>query len=104
MNTSTDIHRFTLDSFEAARFANLCSQYDEHLRLIEQRLDITIRNRGEQFELLGPREQARAAEQLLRRLYRETKHSDLTPETVHLFYKSRACKSCPALLQHKVVR
>ncbi|NLC99842.1 MAG: PhoH family protein, partial [Gammaproteobacteria bacterium] len=43
MNTSTDIQRFTLDSFEAARFANLCGQYDEHLRLIEQRLDITIR-------------------------------------------------------------
>ena len=85
MNTSTDIQRFTLDSFEAARFANLCGQYDEHLRLIEQRLNITIRNRGEQFELLGHREQTRAAEQLIRRLYRETKHADLTPDTVHLF-------------------
>lgn len=85
MNTSTDIQRFTLDSFEAARFANLCGQYDEHLRLIEQRLDITIRNRGEQFELLGSREQTRAGEQLIRRLYRETKHADLTPDTVHLF-------------------
>ncbi len=85
MNTSTDTHRFTLDSFEVARFANLCGQYDEHLRLIEQRLNVTIRNRGEQFELLGPREQTRAAEQLLRRLYRETKNTDLTPDTVHLF-------------------
>ena len=85
MNTSTDTHRFTLDSFEAARFANLCGQYDEHIHLIEQRLNITIRNRAEQFELLGPREQTRAAEQLLRRLYRETKNTDLTPETVHLF-------------------
>lgn len=85
MNTSTDIQRFTLDSFEAARFANLCGQYDEHLRLIEQRLNITIRNRGEQFELLGHREQTRAAEQLIRRLYRETKNADLTPDTVHLF-------------------
>ena len=85
MNTSTDIHRFTLDSFEVARFANLCGQYDEHLRLIEQRLNITLRNRGEQFELLGPREQTRTAEQLIRRLYRETKNSILTPDTVHLF-------------------
>ena len=85
MNTSTDIQRFTLDSFEAARFANLCGQYDEHLRLIEQRLNITIRNRGEQFELLGHREQTRAAEQLIRRLYRETKNADLTPDTVPLF-------------------
>ena len=85
MNTSTDTHRFTLDSFEAARFANLCGPYDEHLRLIEQRLNITIRNRAEQFELLGPREQTRSAEQLIRRLYRATKNSDLTPDTVHLY-------------------
>lgn len=85
MNTSTDTHRFTLDSFEAARFANLCGPYDEHLRLIEQRLNIIIRNRAEQFELLGPREQTRSAEQLIRRLYRATKNSDLTPDTVHLY-------------------
>ena len=85
MNTSTDTLRFTLDAFEAARFANLCGQYDEHLRLIEQRLNITIRNRGEQFELLGPREQTRSAEQLIRRLYRETKSAELSPELVHLY-------------------
>ena len=105
MNTSTDIHRFTLDSFAAARFANLCGQYDEHLRLIEQRLNITIRNRAEQFELLGPREQTRTAEQLLRRLYRETKHSDLTPETVHLFLQESSMQelsSPPAARQHTV--
>lgn len=104
MNTSIDTHRFTLDSFEAARFANLCGQYDEHLRLIEQRLNITIRNRAEQFELLGPREQTRAAEQLLRRLYRETKHSDLTPDTVHLFLQESSMQelSSPASAQSSI--
>ena len=98
MNTSTDTHRFTLDSFEAARFANLCGPYDEHLRLIEQRLNITIRNRAEQFELLGPREQTRSAEQLIRRLYRATKNSDLTPDTVHLYLQESSMQelSSPA--------
>lgn len=106
MNTSTDTHRFTLDSFEVARFANLCGQYDEHLRLIEQRLNITIRNRGEQFELLGPREQTRAAEQLLRRLYRETKHTDLSPDTVHLFLQESSMQelaSPSAVSSHTVM-
>lgn len=105
MNTSTDTHRFTLDSFEAARFANLCGQYDEHLRLIEQRLDITIRNRAEQFELLGPREQTRAAEQLLRRLYRETKHTDLTPDIVHLFLQESSMQelSSPSTVQSSAI-
>lgn len=98
MNTSTDTHRFTLDSFEAARFANLCGPYDEHLRLIEQRLNIIIRNRAEQFELLGPREQTRSAEQLIRRLYRATKNSDLTPDTVHLYLQESSMQelSSPA--------
>ncbi|MDY0207866.1 MAG: PhoH family protein [Pseudomonas sp.] len=105
MNTSTDIHRFTLDSFEAARFANLCGQYDEHLRLIEQRLNITLRNRGEQFELLGPRESTRAAEQLIRRLYRETKNSILTPDTVHLFLQESSMQelSSPSSKQTSTV-
>lgn len=105
MNTSTDTYRFTLDSFEAARFANLCGQYDEHLRLIEQRLNITIRNRGEQFELLGPREQTRSAEQLIRRLYRETKHADLTPDTVHLFLQESSMQelSSPSAAQTSTV-
>lgn len=85
MNTEITPLRFSLDSFEAARFANLCGQYDAHLRLIEQRLGVEIRNRGEQFEILGSKDQQRTTENLLRRLYRETKAIELTPDTVHLF-------------------
>ncbi|HAW25657.1 MAG TPA: PhoH family protein, partial [Pseudomonas sp.] len=54
MNAPIEPYRFTLEPFEANRFANLCGQFDEHLRLIEQRLDLEIRNRGNQFELVGP--------------------------------------------------
>lgn len=85
MNTSLEPHRFTLEPFEAQRFANLCGQFDEHLRLIEERLGLEIRNRGNQFELLGDNIKARAAEQLLRKLYREAKGSELSPDLVHLY-------------------
>lgn len=85
MNAPIEPHRFTLEPFEARRFANLCGQFDEHLRLIEQRLAIEIRNRGNQFELVGPRDAARSAESLLRRLYRETKSNELSPDLVHLY-------------------
>ena len=90
MNAPTEPHRFTLEPFEANRFANLCGQFDEHLRLIEQRLDLEIRNRGNQFELVGPSDVAQAAEHLLRRLYRETKSIELSPDTVHLFLQESA--------------
>lgn len=85
MNAPIEPHRFTLESFEARRFANLCGQFDEHLRLIEQRLDIEIRNRGNQFEMIGERTKTTSAENLLRRLYRETKTTELSPDMVHLF-------------------
>ncbi|WP_437882737.1 PhoH family protein [Pseudomonas sp. LRF_L74] len=85
MNTPIEPHHFTLEPFEAQRFANLCGQFDEHLRLIEQRLAIEIRNRGNQFELIGTPQHTRSAENLLRRLYRETKGTELSPELVHLY-------------------
>lgn len=85
MNAPLDLHRFTLEPFEARRFANLCGQFDEHLRLIEQRMAIEIRNRGNQFELVGDAQRTHATENLLRRLYRETEASELSPDMVHLF-------------------
>ncbi|WP_404396604.1 PhoH family protein [Stutzerimonas chloritidismutans] len=87
MNAPIEPHRFTLEPFEARRFANLCGQFDEHLRLIEQRLELEIRNRGNQFELIGPTDAAKSAEQLLRRLYRETKNTELSPDMVHLYLR-----------------
>ncbi len=85
MNAPIEPHRFTLEPFEARRFANLCGQFDEHLRLIEQRLAIEIRNRGNQFELVGEPQHTHSAENLLRRLYRETKGTELSPDLVHLY-------------------
>ncbi len=90
MNAPIAPLRFTLEPFEARRFANLCGQFDEHLRLIEQRLEIEIRNRGNQFELLGESQQTQSAELLLRRLYREADTSDLSPDMVHLFLQETA--------------
>jgi phosphate starvation-inducible PhoH-like protein len=85
LNVQVEPHRFILEPFEAHRFANLCGQLDENLRLIEQRLNIEIRNRGNQFELIGEPKQTTSAENLLRRLYRETKSTELSPDMVHLF-------------------
>jgi len=85
LNAPIEPHRFTLEPFEASRFANLCGQLDEHLRLIEQRLAIQIRNRGNQFELIGPLAVAKSAETLLRRLYRDSKNTELSPDLVHLY-------------------
>ena len=42
-------NQITLDTESARCLANLCGRHDENLRQIEQRLDVTIRNRGNEF-------------------------------------------------------
>jgi phosphate starvation-inducible PhoH-like protein len=76
----------TLEPNDARRLASLCGQLDQHLRLIEQRLQIEIRNRGNTFALYGSTTNTEAAGNLLLNLYQETQQSQhLTPDTVHLF-------------------
>ncbi len=78
-------HRVTLEPNDARRLANLCGQFDEHLRQIEQRLNVEIRNRGNDFSLIGSPVTTKAAGELLRSLYRETDDGkELTPDEVHL--------------------
>ncbi|WP_346837203.1 PhoH family protein [Microbulbifer sp. SAOS-129_SWC] len=85
METQTLAHSITLEPNDARRLANLCGQFDQHLRQIEQRLDIEIRNRGNQFAFYGEPKSARAAGEVLSFLYKETDSSDhLTPDEIHL--------------------
>jgi len=74
----------TLEPNNSRRLANLCGQLDQHLRQIEQRLNIEIRNRGNQFALIGKRPEAEAGGEVLRQLYRETRDHELTPDEIHL--------------------
>ncbi len=73
-----------LEPEDNARLANLCGQFDQHLRQLERRLGIEINNRGLSFRLIGDRPAVRLAEQLLRDLYVETEKDSLTPEQIHL--------------------
>ena len=84
MTTDTAV-RFTLEPDNPSDLANLCGQLDEHLKLIEQRLGIQIRNRGNNFQLVGDHLTTHAVTEVLRDLYREAgKGTQLTPDMVHL--------------------
>ncbi|ALM51783.1 PhoH family protein [Halomonas huangheensis] len=74
-----------LEPNEPRRLANLCGQRDEHLKLIESRLEVTLRNRGNMFQLAGPANRVKAAANLVEHLYREAEATELTPDTIHLF-------------------
>lgn len=79
-----DVRRCTLDPADATRLLSLCGQDNTHLKLIESRLAVTIRNRGNQFEIEGSEEATAACCRVLDQLYRETRGQMLTDDLVHL--------------------
>lgn len=77
--------RFELDPVDSERLMNLCGQFDQHLRLLENRLHVDINNRAHQFQVTGQATVVQTAVNLLRDLYQETAESVLNPEEIHLF-------------------
>ena len=83
MNAQSDSQSFTLDPADNQRLANVCGQFNEHLRLIEDRLDVEINNRGNQFTVIGTSAAMKVAEQVLKKLFAEA-GAELKGERVHL--------------------
>ena len=66
------------------RLMNLCGRFDEHLKLIEHRMDVQIHNRGNQFKVEGHKENIELVKNLLIQLYESTLTESLTPNLIHL--------------------
>lgn len=75
----------TLEPADNQRLASLCGQFDEHLRHLERRLGVEIKNRGNHFQVIGEEGSATAAEDVLKKLYVVTKDEDISADQVHLF-------------------
>ncbi|OQX07592.1 MAG: phosphate starvation-inducible protein PhoH [Thiothrix lacustris] len=77
--------QFELEPADTERLMNLCGQFDQHLRQLENRLGVEINNRGNLFQVTGTPVSAQLSINLLHDLYRETAHTVLSPESLHLF-------------------
>ena len=51
---NTQAYTFQLIPEDNHRLANLCGPFDQHLRQIEQKLNVCIYNRGHDFQINGP--------------------------------------------------
>ena len=87
-DTSADVTpptTFSLEPNDARHLAALCGQLDIHLRQIENRLGITIHNRGNTFELRGGESGCKMGAALLTSLYADiTNGSQPSPDSIHL--------------------
>jgi phosphate starvation-inducible protein PhoH and related proteins len=76
---------FSLTPADNRRLAELCGQHDQHLRQIEEYLGVEIANRGNDFRVVGPLDQSRSAERVIKSLYDATVDQEpLTLAGVHM--------------------
>jgi phosphate starvation-inducible PhoH-like protein len=99
MNDTTESLDLTLEPADNPRLANLCGQFDEHLRQIERRLGVEINNRGNSFRIIGDGESVRATAGVLQELYRIAAEEPLSPSRVHLYLQESGVE---ALLEEVV--
>ncbi|MBY6205382.1 PhoH family protein [Halomonas denitrificans] len=84
MAASTQPVTLELEPADNERLANLCGPFDEHLRLIEKRLGVSVNARGNLFAIEGEADATGAARRVLRKLFRQTEREVLTPALVNL--------------------
>ncbi|MEE8339343.1 MAG: PhoH family protein [Xanthomonadales bacterium] len=75
---------FELEPTDTLRLANLCGQFDEHLKQIEARLGVDIFCRGNLYTVQGESRLVKAACRLLSDLYRLAEAEVLTPKLINL--------------------
>jgi len=66
------------------RLVELCGPLDEHLRLIESRLGVEVRRRGNRFQLVGLPPAVKRAETVLQDLYARAQREPVDSERVHI--------------------
>ncbi len=75
----------SIDSLSTQELANLCGQFQSHLQQIEQRLDVNILNRGNDFLISGEESCTQAAGNILQAISLEISGGkDILPDDVHL--------------------
>jgi phosphate starvation-inducible PhoH-like protein len=79
------VYDIRLEPADNERLANVCGPFDQNLKQLERRLGVDIASRGNSFQVSGAPEAARAAGEILRRMYIETEAETLTAERVHLY-------------------
>ncbi len=84
LNTTQISQDLVLEPADNSRLANLCGQFDEHLRQIERRLNVEIASRGNRFRVTGNPGAAQIGSDVIQSLFNMTDEERLDPERVHV--------------------
>jgi phosphate starvation-inducible PhoH-like protein len=84
LDTTRHSQVITLSPEDNHRLLNLCGKFNEHLQLIEQRLDVHIKQRGYTFSISGAFKAVQNACRIIADLYTRATHI-LVPNEVHMY-------------------
>jgi phosphate starvation-inducible protein PhoH and related proteins len=84
MSTAATSREVLLAPADNVRLVELCGPLDEHLHMIESRLGVEVRRRGNRFHLVGLAPALDRAESLLRDLYARGQREPVDSERVHM--------------------
>ena len=94
MNTHSEI--LTLTPEDNHRLFNLCGKLNEHLKLIENRLGVMIKQRGHTFSVIGEQKAVKQACDTIHTLYDKTERAPmLESKAVHLHLQTASRKVDP---------
>ncbi len=103
MNATEVSRDFVLEPADNSRLANLCGQFDEHLRQIERRLNVEIASRGNRFRVTGKPGAAEVGSDVIRYLFNMTGNERIDPERVHVCLQESAMNNGEAAMPDAVV-
>jgi phosphate starvation-inducible PhoH-like protein len=84
VSSDPSFREIVLAPADNVRLVELCGPLDEHLRLIEARLSIEVRRRGNRFQLVGMIEAINRAESVLQDLYARAQREPVDSQRVHM--------------------
>lgn len=90
MNAIDTFQDVILEPADNNRLANLCGQFDEHLRQIEKRLGVDIANRGNYFRVTGDPAARQRGANVLNSLFALTGTERLDAERIHVCLQESA--------------
>lgn len=87
--TIRQFYKLVLDPFDNRRLAEVCGQFDDHLRQVERYLGVEISNRGNVFQIIGDDRPVNKAAEIINQLFIDTGESvEITPQKIQLLLQT----------------
>lgn len=103
MTLTTQTHELHLEPVNNEMLANLCGQFDAHLRQIEKRLGVHISNRGNHFQIVGQRKPSLASIKVIKELYSLADKERIDPQRVQLYLQEASMNDPKRVLEESAI-